>query len=215
MDKLELLAQLKKEKIVAVVRADSIEHAVSYALAAYEGGIRFLEITMTIPGAIDVIKQLKAMQINDMIIGVGTVLDEATASQSMNAGAQFVVLPHFDEQIVRTCNKRRIPVMTGAMSIKDVMLGLEFGVDVIKLFPGGSFGPKLIKDYKGPLPQAQFMPTGGVALENIKEWLNQGAYAVGIGGNLAKDAKNGDYSCVIGEAKKYVDQIRAYNETSL
>lgn len=211
MDKLDILQQLKQEKIVAVVRADSIEHAVSYALAAYEGGIRFLEITMTIPGAIDVIKQLKAMNIKDMIIGVGTVLDEATASQSMNAGAQFVVLPHFDETIVRVCNRRRIPVMTGAMSIKEVMLGLEFGVDVIKLFPGGSFGPKIIKDYKGPLPQAHFMPTGGVALDNLKDWFGHGAYAVGIGGNLAKDAKNGDYSCVIKEARKYVDAIKGLN----
>lgn len=153
--------------VVAVVRAESSEQAVKIADACLKGGISAIEITFTVPGAADVIKDLVANYKNgEMIIGAGTVLDSETARIAILAGAQYIVSPSFNAETVKLCNRYQIPIMAGCMTIKkEVVDAMEAGTDIIKLFPGEALGASFVKALKGPLPQAPVMPTGGVALE--------------------------------------------------
>jgi 2-dehydro-3-deoxyphosphogluconate aldolase/(4S)-4-hydroxy-2-oxoglutarate aldolase len=209
MDKIDLIVKLRQEKIVAVIRAESKEQGFKIVEAVKQGGIKFLEVTMTVPGALEIIRELvEHYKGQDVVIGAGTVLDAETARLTILAGAQFVVSPCFDEGVMKTCNRYRIAVMPGAMTVREVVNCLEYGADIVKVFPGGAFGPAIIKDFKGPLPQANFMPTGGVSLENVKEWLKAGAIAVGTGGSLTAGAKNGDYTKITEAAQAFVKAVQ-------
>jgi len=173
--------------VVAVVRANSSEEAERISKACIEGGIPAIEVTFTVPGAECVIKDLKTkFTADELIVGAGTVLDEATARIAILNGAEYIVSPHFDEAIARCCNRYAIPYMAGCMTIKEVISAMEMGVDVVKLFPGSAFGPSYVKAIKGPLPQANVMPTGGVSIDNVHEWIANGVVAVGVGGALTK-----------------------------
>lgn len=209
MDKIDIIKKLMDEKLVAVVRAESKEQGIKIVDAVYRGGIKFLEVTMTVPGAVSIIEELaKVYKGKDVVIGAGTVLDPETARACILAGAQFVVAPNLNVDVVRLCNRYRIPVIPGAVTVNEIIACLEMGVDIIKLFPGNLFSPKSIKDFKAPLPQANFMPTGGVNIENVREWILNGAVAVGIGGNLTAGAKTGDYEAVVREAQRFVAAIQ-------
>lgn len=208
MDKLAVIQQVMHDKIVAVIRAESKEQGIRVCEAVAKGGIKILEVTLTVPGAIDIIKELSAnFAGTDVLIGAGTVLDSETARQAILAGAKFIVSPSFDEGLIRLCNRYRIACMPGAMTIQEVVQCLEMGADIVKVFPGSAFGPSIIKDFKGPLPQANFMPTGGVSIENINEWLKAGAVAVGTGGSLTAGAKSGDYDAVTKAAQEFVSKV--------
>ena len=209
MDKLDVIKKMKEEGIVAVVRAESKEKGEKLIDAIVNGGINFIEITMTVPGAVDIIKELsEKYKGTDVVIGAGTVLDSETARMVILAGAQFVVSPCFDEDMVRLCNRYRVAVMPGVMTVKEAVAGLEMGVDILKVFPGNAFGPSIISAFRGPLPQAQFMPTGGVDIDNIEQWIKAGAVAVGTGGSLTAGAKKGDYELVTKTAKEFVDAVK-------
>jgi 2-dehydro-3-deoxyphosphogluconate aldolase/(4S)-4-hydroxy-2-oxoglutarate aldolase len=143
-----------------------------------------------------------------MILGAGTVMDPETARIAILSGAQYVVSPYLNIDTVKLCNRYRIPVMPGAMTIKEVVEGMEAGADIIKIFPGELFGPRIIKAIKGPLPQAQLMPTGGVDLDNVQEWIKAGAAAVGAGSSLTSGAKTGDYASITRKAKEFVAKIK-------
>ena len=216
MDGISLLNQLKKENLVAVIRGDDEEQVEKIVEAVYAGGIHFMEITYTIPGAQQIISRLSEKYKNqpDIVIGAGTCLDMVTARSAILSGAQFVVSPHFDKEIMKLCNTYRIPCFPGAATVEDMVECLKYGAQVIKLFPGDLYGPKAIKSFKGPLPQADFMPTGGVSAGNIKEWLSNGAVAVGTGGSLTKGAKTGDYNVVKEEAEKLVSLVKEYENKS-
>jgi len=206
--KIELIAKLGKEKIVAVIRAESEEQGFKVIDAVKKGGIKFLEVTLTVPGAIDIIKELvKRYKNEDVYIGAGTVLDPETARAAILAGAGYVVSPCFSPDVMKVCNRYRVPVMPGAQTIKEIVACLEMGADVIKIFPGDVYSPNIIKSFKGPLPQAQFMPTGGVSVSNVKDWLAAGAYAVGTGSNLTAGAKTGNFDAVTEEAKRFVAEV--------
>jgi len=214
MDKLELIKKLKDDGLVAVVRADSKENGEKLIDAILKGGINFIEITMTVPGAVDIIKELSIKYKNNpnIVIGAGTVLDSETARAVILAGAQYVVSPGFDEDMVKLCNRYRIPVMPGIMTVKEAISALELGVDILKVFPANLYGPSIISSLRGPLPQAQFMPTGGVDIDNIDKWIKAGAVAVGTGGSLTAGAKKGDYELVTNTAKAFVEAVRKARE---
>ncbi|MEK4749314.1 bifunctional 2-keto-4-hydroxyglutarate aldolase/2-keto-3-deoxy-6-phosphogluconate aldolase [Niallia sp. FSL W8-0177] len=209
MDKIEVLTKMKEEKIVAVIRAQNIEQGLRVSEAIRQGGIKFLELTMTIPGALDVIKKLADKYAGeDVIVGAGTVLDPETARLAILAGAKFIVGPNLSPEVITMCHRYRVAVMPGVMSPTEALTAIELGADVIKVFPGGAFGPSIVKDFKGPLPQGNFMPSGGVTVENAAEWIKNGAYAIGTGSSLTKGAATGDYEAVTREAEKFVAIVK-------
>lgn len=214
MEKTELLSRMKQEGLVAVVRAENKEKGEKVIDAIVKGGINFIEITMTVPGAVDIIKELSEKYKNDekIVIGAGTVLDPETARMVILAGAQFVVSPSLNPDTVKLCNRYRIPVMPGIMTVKEAVEALELGVDILKVFPGNAFGPSIISSFKGPLPQAQFMPTGGVSVDNVDKWFKAGVVAVGTGSNLTVGAKTGDYDAVTKMAEEFVSAVKKARE---
>ena len=209
MEKLKVMQHIIDRGIISVIRANSPEQALKVASAVKSGGIDTIEITMTVPGAIDVIKALKKAYPNgEVLIGAGTVLDSETARLAMLAGAEFFVSPCFNSDMVKLCNRYQKVTMMGAMSIKEVIEVMESGADFVKLFPGSAFGPSIVKAILGPLPYAPIIPTGGVNLENVGDWIKAGCLAVGVGGELTKGAQKGDYDEVQETAKRFVDAIR-------
>lgn len=207
--KLKVLQKLMDCGLVAVVRAENSTEALKIADACIKGGVAGIEVTFTVPGAVEVIKDLvTAYPSGEIIIGAGTVLDPETARAAILAGAQYIVSPSFNEETVRLCNRYQIPVMPGCMTIKEVVTAMEAGADIIKVFPGEAFGPKIIKAIKGPIPQAPLMPTGGVSLDNVAEWIKAGCVAVGAGGSLTAGAKTGDYESITTIAKEFIAKIK-------
>lgn len=210
MRRLEIIKRIADEGIVAVIRATSKEEGSKIIEAVKKGGINILEVTMTVPGAVDIIKELteKYKDDKEVIIGAGTVLDPETARACILAGAEYIVSPSLNPETIKLCNRYRVPIMPGIMTVKELVEGLELGVEILKVFPGSAFRPSIIKAFKGPIPQGNFMPTGGVDLDNIEEWIKNGAVAVGTGSSLTKGAKTGDYELVTETAKKFVVAVR-------
>lgn len=210
MDKEQVLSKITECGLVAVVRAESGEQAIKIAEACANAGVAGIEITFTVPGAADVIRDCaKRFNNGEIIIGAGTVMDAETARTAILAGAQYVVSPYLNVETVQLCNRYRVPIMPGAMTIKEVVEAMQAGADIVKVFPGELFGPKFIKAVKGPIPYAKMMPTGGVSLDNVHEWINAGAVAVGVGGNLTAGAKTGDYASITNIAKEFIAKIKA------
>jgi len=210
MDKEQVLSRIVEGGLVAVVRAKSSEQALKIADACMKGGVAAIEITFTVPGAAEVIKELARVYSNgEILLGAGTVMDAETARAAILAGAQYVVSPYLNLDTVKLCNRYRVPCMPGAMTIKEVVEAMEAGADIIKVFPGELFGPKIIKAIRGPIPYAKLMPTGGVSLDNVEEWIKAGAVAVGVGSALTKGAETGDYEAITRTAQEFIARIRA------
>lgn len=207
MKKLKILQKITDIPLVAVVRANSPEKAIRISEACLEGGIRNIEITFTTPRAEEAITHLNQKHPN-MVVGAGTVLDPITARIAIMAGAQFIVSPSCNEDIIKLCHLYQIPYMPGCETITEMVSAMSLGADVIKLFPGSAFGPDYVKAIKGPLPDINLMPTGGVDITNVGQWLNNGCVAVGIGGNLIAPAKDDNYSEITKLAKEYIEKIK-------
>ncbi len=209
MKRIETIKKMVDCGVVAVIRAESKEQGVRIVEAVKNGGIKALEITMTVPGAVDIIKELSEVyKDDDVIIGAGTVLDPETARVCILAGAKYIVSPSLNIDTLKLCNRYRIPVMPGIMTVREALEAMEYGAEILKVFPGNAFGPSIISAYKGPIPQGNFMPTGGVTLDNIKDWIKAGAVAVGTGGDLTKGAKTGDYALIEETARRFVDEVK-------
>ena len=207
----QVIEKISDVGVVAVVRAKDENEAIQIAEACLKGGITAIEITFTVPKAHKVIDKLSDHFSNgEMIIGAGTVMDATTARLAILSGAQYIVSPHFDKEIALMCNLYKIPYMAGCMTITEVKEALSYGVEVVKLFPGSAFGPSFVKAVKGPLPQAEIMPTGGVSLDNIDQWFANGVVAVGVGGDLTKGLKDGNYEVVTAKAAEYVNKVKAF-----
>jgi 2-dehydro-3-deoxyphosphogluconate aldolase / (4S)-4-hydroxy-2-oxoglutarate aldolase len=206
--KLEVLGKIAAAGLVAVIRADSPEQAERIAEACALGGVAALEITFTVPGATGVIEHLAKKVSSQILLGAGTVLDPETARIAILAGAQFVVSPALNPETARLCNRYQVPYMPGAGTIREVIEAMECGADIVKVFPGEILGPAFVKAVKGPLPQAQLMPTGGVSVENVADWIKAGAVAVGAGGNLTAGAKTGDFASITKLARQFVEKIK-------
>lgn len=213
MNKQDVLSRICDCGVVAVVRAENAEQAVKIADACAKAGIAALEITFTVPGAVEVIKKLaEVYNKGEIIVGAGTVLDPETARAAILAGAQYIVSPCLSSEVVKLCNRYQIACMPGAMTIKEVVECMEAGSDIVKIFPGELFGPAIIRAVKGPLPQAKVMPTGGVSLDNVGEWIKAGSVAVGVGGNLTAGAKKGDYESITSIGKQFVQKVKEAKE---
>lgn len=209
MDKSTVLKKICDCGIVAVVRAENAEQAVKIADSCVKAGIAGIEITFTVPKAVDVIEKLcEVYKGGEILVGAGTVLDPETARAAILAGASYVVSPCLNKEVVKLCNRYQIPCMPGAMTIKEVVECMEAGADIVKIFPGELFGPAIIKSIKGPIPQAKLMPTGGVSIDNVDEWISAGCVAVGVGGSLTAGAKKGDYKSIEDIGKQFIEKIK-------
>lgn len=213
MKKEQVLARLKEDCLVAVVRAKNLEQGEKVIDAIIEGGINFIEICMTVDegSPIDLIANMVAKYKDNekIVIGAGTVLDPETARMAIMAGANYVVSPGLNVETIKMCNRYRVPMLPGVMTPTEAITALEAGCDIIKVFPGNIVGPAAISSFKGPLPQCEFMPSGGVDVDNVDKWLKAGAYAVGTGSSLTKGAKTGDFAAVTAKAKEFVEAVAA------
>jgi 2-dehydro-3-deoxyphosphogluconate aldolase/(4S)-4-hydroxy-2-oxoglutarate aldolase len=197
--------------IVPVVRAATAQQAIQAAEAVCAGGIPIVEVTMTVPGAIDVIAQLAKRMGGEVLIGAGTVLDAETAQRCIDAGAEFVVSPGFDAGTVQRVKQLAKLMLAGALTPTEVIAAWNAGSDLVKIFPCGSVGgAKYIKALKAPLPQVPMVPTGGVNLETAADFIRAGADALGIGGELVSAAalKSGDVDVITDAARQYVAIVR-------
>ena len=209
MDKQEVLKRLTDCGVVAVVRASNEEQAMKIVDACIRAGIVGIEITFTVPGAADIIKVLSHKYApEEILVGAGTVMDPETARCAILAGAQFVVSPCLNVETVRLCLRYQIACMAGAMTVLETVQCMEAGADIVKIFPGNLFGPKIIQAIRGPLPQAKLMPTGGVSADNAGEWIKAGAVAVGAGGDLTAGAKTGDYEAIVAVGKRMIEEVK-------
>lgn len=208
MKKEYVLQKIREKGIVAVVRAKNADTAMKTADACIEGGITAIEITFTVPGALGVIKTLSEEYAGtDVMTGAGTVMNKEDSEKAIEAGARFIVSPYFDAETVRLCREKNIAVMPGVMTVREAVMAMNAGADILKIFPGELFGPAIIKAFKGPLPDAVMMPTGGVTAENAGDWIKAGAVAVGAGGSLTSGAAAGDYGAVTRMAKLFLENI--------
>lgn len=214
MKKELLLARIKETGLVAVVRAHDTNEAIKISEACLEGGIVAIELTFTVPFAHHVIEDLaKRYDADEIALGAGTVLDSETARIAILSGATYVVSPSFSADTMKLCNRYRIPMMPGVVTPAQAIEAMEAGADILKVFPGELFGPKLISALKSPLPQAQMMPTGGVDIANIKNWIEAGAVAVGVGSALTQ----GTHAEIVHAAQQFkrsIDEARVMKKAT-
>ncbi|QPS70211.1 bifunctional 4-hydroxy-2-oxoglutarate aldolase/2-dehydro-3-deoxy-phosphogluconate aldolase [Lactococcus garvieae] len=208
MQRADLLEKVIKSGVVSVVRANSVEDAIKIVEAVVDGGIKSIELTYSVPRANDVIADLVATYAGtDVMIGAGTVLEATSARLAIIAGAQFIVSPTFNKEVAKICNLYQIPYIPGVMTPLEAQTAMEYGSELIKLFPGDIAGPAMIKDLKGPFPYINVMPSGGVNETNVAEWFKVGASAVSAGGGVTAPALTGDFAGVKVNAEKF---MRAY-----
>jgi len=212
MTKAEVLAEIRRVGLVPVLRAESEAQAMALSSAIADGGVTCLEVTMTVPGAVGVIARL-AKERPEILLGAGTVLDVESAKRCLDAGAQFIVSPAFDEQTVAHCRKHEIAVLPGALTPTEVIRAWNAGADVVKIFPASAMGgAKYLTALKAPLPQIAMIPTGGVSLATARDFLEAGAYALGVGSDLvdAKAMAAGQPEKITATAQKYLEIVREF-----
>jgi 2-dehydro-3-deoxyphosphogluconate aldolase/(4S)-4-hydroxy-2-oxoglutarate aldolase len=215
MDKNSVRKRIIEIGIVPVVRASSKRDALLAAEAVAEGGIAVVEITMTVPGAVDVIRELAKSNSSGVLIGAGTVLDAEAAKKCRDAGAEFLVSPALNVETIEFATKEGMLMMAGALTPTEIVKAWKAGSDFVKVFPCGQVGgAKYIKALKGPLPQIPLVPTGGVNLNTAVEFLEAGAEALGVGSELVQsDAlKAGKRDVIVENARKFVEIVRATRE---
>lgn len=208
LKKYKILNQLHENYLVAVVRGKDEDETKKIVDEIIKGGFKNIEITFTVPNAEEVINQVHKQYGDDIVLGAGTVLDAATAQIAINKGAQYIVSPHLDTNISKLCNIYSIPYLPGCSSATEIIEALRYGSDLIKLFPGGQLGAGFIKDIKGPVPNVELMPSGGVNLDNVSDWIEKGSFAVGIGGDLTKEFTGNNFEVISEKAQKYVEAVR-------
>ena len=214
MTRTDVTAAICRLGVVAVIRLQdgSKLRAVIDALAA--GGIRALEVTMTVPGAIALIAEVAPTLPADFLIGAGTVLDADTARRAIGAGAQFIVSPVFRPAVLQETHRHECPMMPGSFSPTEILDAWDAGADIVKVFPATPLGPAYLRDLRGPLPQVKLMPTGGVSIENADEWIRAGAVAVGVGSALLdpRAIAAGDFASITEKAKRIVANVQDARE---
>lgn len=207
----QLVARVEEAGIVAVIRMKEPQKLRAVVDALAEGGIRALEITMTVPGAVELIRQLAPTLPAGFIFGAGTVLDAATVHQVVDAGARFIVSPVFRREVIAACQAREVASMPGCFSPTEILDAWDAGADVVKVFPATALGPGYLKDVRAPLPHVKLMPTGGVTVENAGDWIRAGAVAVGVGSSLldTKAIADGNYAVLRSKAERMIANVRA------
>ena len=210
MTKDKVLEGLLASKVVAVIRMTDAAKLAAVAAALQEGGVRALEVTMTVPGAVELIREMARHKAPGVLVGAGTVLDAGTASDVIGAGADFVVSPVTDRDMIQACREAEVLVAPGAFTPTEILAAWRAGADIVKVFPATSLGPQFFRDLRGPLPQIRLMPTGGVNIENAREFLAAGACCVGIGTALLDKTiiEKGDWEALSTRAKRLIESLR-------
>ena len=200
--------------VVAVIRLKEPGKLRAVVDALIEGGVRALEVTMTVPGAIELMATLAPTLPAGFLLGAGTVVDSDTARRAIDAGARFVVGPVFRPDVIIACHELDVPVMPGCFSPTEILTAWEAGADVVKVFPATALGPGYFKDLRGPMPQVKLMPTGGVTVENAGDWIRAGAVAVGAGTALldTQAIASGRYEVIVEKARRIVANVQAARE---
>jgi len=210
-ENLGVLQKIIEIGIVPIIRTKSADDATKVAEAINKGGVKILEITMTVPNAIGVIEKV-TREFSEVLLGAGTVLDAETARASILAGARFVVTPCLNPDVIKICRRYSIPVIPGTMTPTEILTAWESGADLVKVFPIDAIGgPKYIKAVKAPLPQVGLVPTGGVTLENTPEFIKAGADAVAVGTSLVdtKAMAEGRFDVIAENARKFVEAVKS------
>lgn len=202
-----MLNKLKEEKVVAVLRAESVEEGMQYVDAVYAGGMKALELTYSIPNVCELIKQVVA-KYPDSLVGIGSVLAVEQAKDALAAGATYVVSPGYVESVQEYCNSVDAIYMPGAMTVSEIINSMEKGNAIAKVFPGDVVGMSFIKGVKAPIPNAQLMVTGGVDIDNVKDWFAAGVTMVGIGSSLTAPGKSGDFEAITALAKRFKEETK-------
>jgi 2-dehydro-3-deoxyphosphogluconate aldolase/(4S)-4-hydroxy-2-oxoglutarate aldolase len=209
------MAKIREVGLVPVLRADSEEEALEIAYALEAGGVTVLEVTMTVPGAVDAIRRLANEAGDRILVGAGTVLDPETARACMLAGAQFIVSPSLNVKTIEICRRYSIAVFPGGLTPTEIVTAWEAGADAVKVFPCSAVGgAKYLKAIKAPLPQIELIPTGGVSLATAAEFLEAGAIALGVGGDLVdnKAIRAGKPEVITENARKYLEIVAAHHK---
>lgn len=214
IDKQRTLDGIMECGIAAVVRAESADLALKAIEAALEGGVNVIEVTFTVPGALEIIRTLARTIGGDAILGAGTVLAPQTATDAIEAGARFIVSPCTSMAVIEATKLKGVPVFPGALTPTEVVTAWQSGADLVKIFPANVMGPSYLKDLHGPLPQVKFMPTGGVGLDTAMDYLKAGAAALGVGGDLInkKLMAEGNFAEITARARQFrsiVQEFRA------
>jgi len=207
----EVTAQIEALGVVAVIRLKDAARLRAVVDAIAEGGVRALEVTMTVPRAVELIAELAPALPDGFLLGAGTVTDAETARHVIDAGASFVVGPVFRADVIAACHERDVPAMPGCFSPTEIFAAHECGADIVKVFPATALGPQFIKDVRAPLPHIKLMPTGGVTLDNAGDWIRAGAVAVGVGSALldGKAIDQGAFDVITANARRVVASVAA------
>jgi 2-dehydro-3-deoxyphosphogluconate aldolase/(4S)-4-hydroxy-2-oxoglutarate aldolase len=202
-------AAIESIGVVAVIRMKDPGKLRAVVDALAEGGVRALEVTMTVPGAIELIRGLAPTMPPGFILGAGTVVDAKTAHAVIDAGARFIVSPVFRRAVIEACHQHDVPAMPGCFSPTEILDAHDAGADVIKVFPATMLGPQFLKDVRAPLPQVKLMPTGGVTLDNAGDWIRAGAVAVGVGSALVdtKAIDAGQFDVIAANARRVLASV--------
>lgn len=209
-----VVSAVERAGVVAIIRMKEPQKVRAVFEAIAEGGVTVIEVTMSVPGAVDLIRQIATSLPKDCILGAGTVLDGETAARVIDAGASFVVSPVLRRDVIGTCRGLDAAVMPGCFSPTEILDAWEAGADIVKVFPATALGPGYLKDLRGPLPQVKLMPTGGVTLDNAGDWIRAGAVAVGVGTALldAGAIADGNYAQLRANAERIVRSVRGARE---
>jgi 2-dehydro-3-deoxyphosphogluconate aldolase/(4S)-4-hydroxy-2-oxoglutarate aldolase len=211
MNKTEVLKRIRDTGLIPVVRAESSGLAMQAVAALKAGGLDVLEVTMTVPGAIEVIRALSAEYGDETLIGAGTVLDPETAQACIRAGAQFIVSPALNEETIRFCRRQDVAIFPGALTPTEVVRAWRAGADAVKVFPAGAVGgASYLKALKAPLPQIELIPTGGVSLKTAADFIKAGAMALGVGADLVdpKALREGNSGLITEYARQFLEIVQ-------
>jgi 2-dehydro-3-deoxyphosphogluconate aldolase / (4S)-4-hydroxy-2-oxoglutarate aldolase len=211
MARSDITQRIEQSGVVAVIRIKEPDRLRAVIDALASGGVRALEVTMTVPRAIELIAEIAPTLSSEFLLGAGTVLDASTAARAIDAGARFVVSPVFRRGVIETCHAREVPAMPGCLTPTEILDAWEAGADVVKVFPVTALGPGYIKDIRAPLPEVKLMPTGGVTPDNAGDWIKAGAVAVGVGSALVDAAAvaAGNYHVIEAHARRIVATVQA------
>jgi 2-dehydro-3-deoxyphosphogluconate aldolase/(4S)-4-hydroxy-2-oxoglutarate aldolase len=209
MNRADVTAAIESMGVVAVIRMKDPAKLRGVVDALAAGGVRALEVTMTVPRAVELIRELAPTMPPGFILGAGTVVDAATAHAVIDAGARFIVSPVFRRAVIEACHQHDVPAMPGCFSPTEILDAYDAGADVIKVFPATMLGPQFLKDVRAPLPQVKLMPTGGVTLDNAGDWIRAGAVAVGVGSALVdtKAIDAGRFEVIAANARKVLASV--------
>jgi len=209
--KLKVTEMVGQVGVVGIIRTPDTDAAVEMGRAMIDGGVKILEVSLTYPGSLDAIRRIRKENAGkDFVLGAGTVGDAPSARMSILEGTEFIVCHCFSEDVIRMCNRYSVACVPGIQTVTEAMKALELGCSVVKAFPGSVLGPKFIKAIHGPVPYVEVIPVGGVSLDNLDGWFGAGAYAVGLGSALTKEAgRDAAYEEVLGKCRNTMDKVAA------